>query len=338
MKTALWLLQLGTPDDPSVGAVRKYLSEFLMDPRMIQLPYPLRLLLVRGIIGIFRSPKSAHAYQQVWMPDGSPLAVYSRRLKEKLSAKFGSDVIVELGMRYGSQNIEESWRKIKQASPEKIIVLPLFPQYASASTGSALQKVFEVVKNEVNTPNLQIVPAFYDQDFFINAFVSRAKEFDLSDYEYFLFSYHGLPEDYVSESGSNCFTPNCCDKISSSNNFCYRAHCYQTTRRIQKLLNLPDNKVGTSFQSRLGRKKWIEPYTDKVITELPTKGVKKLCVFSPSFVADCLETLEEIQIRAAEDFKKAGGEKFFMIPSLNDSNSWCEGIFEYLNKEYPTAF
>lgn len=334
-KIAVWLIQLGTPDEPSVSSVRRYLNEFLMDPRMIALPYPLRFFLVKCIIGIFRAPKSAKAYESVWTEKGSPLKVYSQELKIKLQETLGESYSVHLGMRYGAPSLKESWESIKRSSALRCVVIPLFPQYASSSSGSAMEKIFQIVQSEINIPHFHFIPPFYDHPNFIECFAQIAEENQIHEFDHILFSYHGLPEKYVKESGKNCLSsPNCCDAISDHNRFCYRAHCVQTTKKLAKRLNLNQKKYSLGFQSRLGPTKWIQPFSDKQIVQLAHQGVKRLAVLCPSFVADCLETLEEIQIRAQKDFQTAGGTELKLIPSLNAHPQWVSCLADWTKEAF----
>jgi len=326
----LWLLQLGTPSAPSRGAVSRYLKEFLTDPRMIDIPTPFRQILVRGVIAPLRAGKSAHAYQSVWMPGGSPLLVYSLALQQRLQEVFGDRVIVELGMRYGSPSMEESWKRLRSSGVDRLVICPLFPQYAGASWGSAVEKSFRILAKEDCLPSVRVVPPFFRHPGYINAWKDSLTSINIESFDHFLFSYHGLPEDYVKRTAKACFTPGCCDQVDDRNIFCYRAQCFETSRLIQKEFGIPAEKSTVCFQSRLGPKKWLEPYTDQVIQEIRKTGKKRVLVFSPAFVADCLETLEELKIRLKEDFIKLGGEDLQLVPSLNSSDSWIEGLTQIL--------
>lgn len=326
----LWLLQLGTPDSPSTGDVRRYLNEFLMDRRMIALPYPLRLLLVKGIITLFRAPKSAEAYQAVWMKEGGPLYAYTVRLQKKLQALVGDNTKVELGMRYGNPSMKDAWQRIKKQNPDEVILFPLFPQYASSSTGSALERAYELIAKEEKIPSMRVVSDFYEHPDFINCFIELGKEYAAKDYEHVLFSFHGLPEKYLKKAHPVCIAKDysCCAEVTYKNRYCYRAQSVQTAELIRQGLGIPKDRTTLCFQSRLGPTKWIEPYTDEEIIKLAKKGIKRLAVFCPSFVTDCLETLEEIQIRAKEDFVAAGGHDLIMIPALNDREDWAQAILK----------
>ncbi len=335
MKTALLLIQLGTPDSPSVKDVRKYLSEFLNDPRVIDIPAAARFFLVNGIIVPFRAPKSAKIYQQLWTKNGSPLLHYSQSLQKKLQASFGSEVDIHLVMRYGNPSMENVLEEMRKKNCSRIIFLPLFPQYASATTGSAIERVMKIIRKWWVIPEIRTVSQFYDDEGFINCFVGKGKQYNLNDYDHVLFSYHGLPlrqVDKVHVDGKPCADHNCENEITEENKFCYKAACYATTRLIAEKLNLPKEKYTVCFQSRLD-KNWLEPFADKTIIALAKKGEKKLLVFSPAFVADCLETIIEIGHEYQQLFVEHGGEKVQLVESLNDSDAWVEALKKLVQKQ-----
>ena len=326
--TGVLLIQLGTPDSPSVPDVRKYLSEFLNDPRVIDIPYLLRKFLVNVIIVPFRAPKSAKLYKQLWTDKGSPLLFHSENLREKVQAALGSNFEVELAMRYQSPSMDSVLERMRKKGYEKIIILPLFPQYASASSGSAIEKALKVIKEWWVIPELKIISQFYNNEDYIRSVVERGKKYNLSEYDHILFSYHGLPirhVDKVYTDGKPCDHHNCESEITEDNKYCYKAACYATTRLLVQKLNIPVEKYTVCFQSRLN-KNWIEPFTDKVIIELAKKGIKKLLVFSPAFVADCLETIVEISLDYSRLFKEYGGSHLQLVESLNESPDWVETI------------
>lgn len=331
-KTGVLLVNLGTPDSPSVPNVRKYLREFLMDGRVIDISAIARWLLVNLIIAPFRAPKSAKVYKELWTEDGSPLKIYGLHNEKALQEKLGSDFIVKLAMRYQSPSIQSKLDEFKVSGVKKIIVIPLFPQYASASTGSVYEKVFSELSKWQVMPELQIVNYFYHYPKFIKGFVDNAKaHLAKTDYEHLLFSYHGLPERQIKKGdcfGDVCKLGTCCNVISPKNQHCYRAQCFETTRLLVKELGLKEGTYTTSFQSRLGRDPWIKPYSDVVIKELAEKGVKSVLAFSPAFVADCLETTIEIGDEYRELFEEHGGEKWQLVESLNDSVNWIELLEE----------
>jgi ferrochelatase len=326
--TGVLLIQLGTPDSPSVPDVRKYLSEFLNDPRVIDIPYLLRKFLVNIIIVPFRAPKSARLYKQVWTEKGSPLLFYSESLKEKVQAALGSNFEVELAMRYQSPSMDSVLGRMKKKGYERIIILPLFPQYASASSGSAIEKALKIIKQWWVIPELKIITQFFNNEDYINSLVEQGKKYNSAEYDHILFSYHGLPIRHVDKvyiDGKPCSDHNCEFEINESNKYCYKATCYATTRLLAEKLNIPKEKYTVSFQSRLN-KKWIEPFTDKVIIEHAKKGTKKLLVFSPAFVADCLETIVEIGNDYTVLFKENGGSHLQLVESLNDNSLWVQTV------------
>ncbi|MNK28041.1 Ferrochelatase [compost metagenome] len=321
-KTGVLLIQLGTPDSPKNSDVRRYLKEFLMDPRVIDIPFFSRLLLVRGIIVPFRTPKSAKIYKELWdLGNGkSPLLTHTEEVQRLLQHRFGSeDVTVEMAMRYQNPSMESVLERMRKANYEQIIILPLFPQYASASTGSAVDKAMEIIKKWWVIPDIRIISQFYNHEGYIDSIVERAKAFDLASYDKIMFSYHGLPErqvDKVYESGL-CKDHDCEKEITDENKFCYKATSYETTRLIAAKLGLTDEQYTVSFQSRLDEK-WIQPFSDKIIEQWGKEGAKRVLAFSPAFVADCLETLIEIGGEYQEIFEEHGGEKVQLVPSSND--------------------
>ncbi|MDP2303134.1 MAG: ferrochelatase [Ignavibacteria bacterium] len=332
--TGVLLVQLGTPDSPSVKDVRRYLSEFLNDPRVIDIPTLLRMILVNLIIVPFRAPKSAKIYQKLWTKEGSPLLLYSLSLQEKVQEVLGNNFDVELAMRYQNPSMDMILAKMKKKQYKKIIVLPLFPHYASATTGSVFEKVMKIVKDWWVIPEIVFVNQFYDDENFINAFVEKGKKYLHREYDHVLFSYHGLPTrqvDKVYEDGKPCSDHNCETEITHENKYCYKAACYATTRLIAERLFIPKEKYTVCFQSRLD-KNWLEPFSDKVVIELAKKGAKKLLVFSPAFVADCLETTIEIGLEYQELFVEHGGEKVQLVESLNDDPLWVETVKEIILK------
>lgn len=335
-RKAIWLIQLGSPDAPRRKEVAAYLREFLMDPRMIDLPYFFRFLLVKGIIAPFRSRKSAKAYASIWSKNGSPLISHSEAFRDALQKKLGDSFHVELSMRYGKPSIESGWRNLKERDINDLTLIPLFPQYAAATAASVFDKVSEVLRSETNIPHLKFISHFYDHPLFIEAFRQVGANFELKDYDKILFSYHGLPEKYVQQSGRECLADrSCCDRIEERNQFCYRAHCFATSRALAKALDLKPDHYEVCFQSRLPGQPWIQPFTDERIVALAKEGKKRLLVFCPSFVADCLETIEEIGIRAEEDFRAHGGSELTLVPSLNAHPAWVEAVFEMLRELNP---
>ena len=329
------LANLGSPDAPRTPEVRRYLREFLSDPRVIDIPAIPRWLLLNLFILPFRPRKSAEAYRKIWSEDGSPLLVHGHALQKELEKRLVIPVV--LGMRYGTPSIADALRDLKRRGVDRIAVFPLYPQVASASSGTVLEKVFIEAGREWNVPDLVTVPAFFDDPGFIAAWEAVGRPvLERVNPDHVLFSFHGLPERQVRKadpSGSHCLTHvTCCDALGAVNRNCYRAQCFRTARAMALALKLPAGGYTVAFQSRLGRDPWIKPYTDHLLREFPDKGVKRLVVFCPAFVADCLETLEEIGIRGRETFLGAGGDGFAMAPSLNTHPRWVEASAALVRK------
>ena len=328
--TGLLLLNLGTPDSPNTPDVRRYLREFLMDPRVLDINGLSRWLLVNGVIAPFRSPKSAAAYKTVWLPEGSPLLVYGLALKEAMQQALGQGYKVALGMRYGKPGAAGALAELDGC--ERIIVLPLYPQFASASTASSLAQINELAAKMAVPPPLQIIQDFYDHPAFIHAQAELARE-AVAQADHVLFSYHGVPERQLqtTDHGSHCLAKDyaCCAKIVPANRHCYRAQCQATTNALIQALKLDPEHTTQSFQSRLGKTPWIQPFTDEVLPDL-AKTVKTLAVLTPSFTADCLETIEEIGDRASEQFVQAGGETLLRVPCVNATQPWVDGLAEWV--------
>ncbi len=327
-KIGVLVVNLGTPDEPSRGAVYRYLKEFLLDPRVIDINPIARNLLVRGIIAPFRSGKSAEAYRKLWTPEGSPLKVFGYKLVEAMRQNLGAGFEIELAMRYQRPSIANAIQKLLQAQVREIVVLPLFPQYASATTGSVHEEVMRVLAKEQVIPKLKFIDSYYNHPAMIKAFVARAEQYDVSKFDHVLFSYHGLPKRQLIKAdagGNHCQqSPNCCHNIGKHNQFCYSAQCYATTEAIAQALGLSRHQYTTCFQSRLGRDPWIEPYTSDVLKMRRDAGDKNLLVFCPAFVADCLETTIEIGEEYAEEFEAMGGEHVQLVEGLNDHPLWVE--------------
>ena len=321
-KTCVLLIQLGTPDSPKTSDVRRYLSEFLNDPRVIDLPFIARLLLVNGIIVPFRAPKSAKIYQELWEMSGgvSPLITHTENVTQLLQEKMDEQFTVEFAMRYQNPSMDMVLEKIRKVNYDKIIIIPLFPQYASASSGSAIEKTMNIIRKWWVIPEIKIVSQFWDSDGYINSIVERSKAFDLKSYDHVLFSYHGLPErhvDKVYEGSDLCTDQPCETELNEKNKLCYKATCFATTRLIAEKLNLKESDYTVCFQSRL-TKRWLTPFSDQVVEECAKKNAKRLLVFSPAFVADCLETLVEIGSEYQEIFEEHGGKTVDLVPSSND--------------------
>ncbi len=322
MTRGILLINLGTPDGADVQAVRRYLKEFLSDPRVIDLPAPLRWILLNVFILPFRPKQSAHAYQSIWTDLGSPLLLYSQELAKKLGDAMAGDYTVVLGMRYGNPDLGTALSRLKHC--DHITILPLYPQYASSSTGSSLEAVLKQLAGNNNLPNLSIIRDFHTHPGFINAQAKLIKQSIQNDY-YVLFSYHGVPERHIHKGGCASICVNNCP-VPAPNSACYRGQCFATTAALVTEVGLEAHQFSSSFQSRLGKTPWIKPYTDEVLPELYNKGIRKLAVCCPSFVADCLETIEEIGIRAREQWQNLGGESFTLIPCVNTDPLWIQGI------------
>lgn len=322
-RTGVLLIQLGTPDSPSVSDVRRYLSQFLNDPRVIDIPWLARKILVNGIIVPFRAPKSAKIYKELWEHGNgnSPLLTHTQRVTQLVQERFeATEVTVEMAMRYQNPSLDVVLERMRKANYDQLIILPLFPQYASASSGSAIDRAMEIISKWWVIPEVKIVSQFWSNEGYIDSIVERAKEFDLKSYDHVLFSYHGLPErqvDKVYEGTDLCGDQPCETEVNEKNKFCYKATSYATTRLIAEKLGIPESNYTVCFQSRLD-KKWLTPFSDKVVEEWGKKGAKKLLVFSPAFVADCLETIVEIGTEYQEIFEENGGDKVQLVPSSND--------------------
>ncbi|MFZ2323805.1 MAG: ferrochelatase [Ignavibacteriaceae bacterium] len=335
-KTCVLLINLGTPDSPSTKDVRRYLSEFLNDPRVIDINSVARFLLVNFIIVPFRAPKSAKIYKELWTKDGSPILIYGKSVQKKLQSALGNNFDVELAMRYQNPNLDEVCARMEKKGYEKIIIVPLFPQYASASTGSAVEKTIKLISKWWVIPEIKIISQFYNDEDYLNSVIEQSKKYNLNDYDHILFSYHGLPVrqvDKVYSDGKPCSDHKCEEEINEDNKYCYKATCYATTRLLAQKLNLQKERYTVCFQSRLD-KDWLEPFSDKVIEEWAKKGAKKLLVFSPAFVADCLETTVEIGIEYQKLFKDNGGERVQLVESLNDHPLWVDALKKMILKNF----
>ncbi len=325
------LLNLGTPDSPKVGDVRRYLRQFLGDPRVISLAQPLRWLLLNLVILPFRPRKSAAAYRSIWTPEGSPLLHFGRGLREGVCARLGDRYRVELAMRYGSPSIARGVELLLAADPESIVVLPLFPQYAIASTGSALAEVARVLQTIEAPPPVQTIGAFFDHPSFCAAMAAVAKPvLKRFDPDHLVMSFHGLPEEQVRDldaTGRHCLVAeDCCDTTRADNRGCYRAHCFATARALRLALGLAEENTSLVFQSRLGRTAWLEPNLIDVLPQLAARGVKRPAVLCPAFVADCLETIEEVGIRARAQWRGLGGDELCLVPCVNAEPVWADGV------------
>jgi ferrochelatase len=325
--TAVILINTGTPDSPATSDVRSYLKEFLGDGRVISIPTIPRKILVNGIIVPFRAPKSSTLYQKVWTKKGSPLLWISESLKEKVQQQLGNQFDVLLGMRYGNPSLTNALKTAQRNNNKHIILVPLFPQYASSTTGSVLSKAFNQISTWNNIPKVTAVDSFFNHKLFIESFADRIRTMDYQSYDHILFTYHSLPLKHLRESHNqqDCTTFNCKETISKENQFCYQAHCYETSRLLAQKLSIKKDQYTVCFQSRFS-KNWLSPFADKVVKEQAKKGMKKLLVASPSFVTDCLETIVEIGIEYKEIFENNGGQLLTYTPSLNDSHMWVSAL------------
>lgn len=327
------LVNLGSPESPEPQDVKPYLDEFLMDKYVIDVPFLLRAFLVRGIILRKRPEKSSEAYKKIWWDEGSPLTILSERMYDKVKQRL--ELPVALAMRYGKPSILSGLQELHDQGVDDVLVVPLYPHHAMASTVTVNVKAEEMRKKHFPNMKMSTLPAFYNKPDYINALSNSISE-SLQDFEYdhLLFSYHGIPERHIRKTDitkSHCkIDKSCCSTPSPAHEFCYRHQCYETTRLVVEKLGIPEGKYSQTFQSRLAGDKWLDPYTDVEINKMPEKGIKKLAVVTPAFVADCLETLEEIAMEANSEFKAHGGEEFHAIPCLNDGDEWVDVLSSWL--------
>jgi len=326
---ALLLVNLGSPKSTSVADVRSYLNQFLMDPYVIDLPWPVRRLLV-SLILIKRPEQSAHAYASIWWDEGSPLVVLSRRLQQQMTSQWTQGP-VELAMRYGEPSIETVLTSLAAQGIRKVTLAPLYPQFADSTVTTVIEEAKRVVRDKKLSVQFSILPPFYDQPEYLDALAASVRSYVEQDYDHLLLSFHGLPERHLTKldpTGQHCFKDADCCKNASPEvlKTCYRAQCFSVARDFAERLGLPEGKWSVAFQSRLGRAKWIEPYTEARLEALAQQGVKKLLVMCPAFVADCIETLEEIGDRGLEQFREAGGEELVLVPCLNDDPQWAKAL------------
>lgn len=329
------LVNLGSPDSTEVKDVRRYLDEFLMDERVIDIPYWKRFLLIKGIILNVRPKKSAAAYKKIWWDEGSPLIVISERFADKIKKQM--DIPVALGMRYGSMSIEKALAELKAQDVTDVFLVPLYPHYAMSSYETVVEKAKDLLKKGFSGMKLDVLPPFYDDPDYIKVMSEHLeKELEGFDYDHILFSYHGIPERHIfkgDQTGSHCkIDGTCCEVKSEAHKTCYRHQCFETTKGIVKELGLKEGTYRNSFQSRLLKDPWLKPYTDHELEAMPEQGVKKLAVITPAFVSDCLETLEEIAMEGKDEFLNFGGEDFRHISCLNDDDAWVEVMVNWINK------
>jgi protoporphyrin/coproporphyrin ferrochelatase len=339
MSKGVLLLNLGSPDSPSVPDVRRYLREFLMDPYVLDVNWVVRFAVVNFAILPSRPKQSAHAYQSVWTPEGSPLIAISQRVRQDLQGKLS--IPVELAMRYQNPSIATALQSLSRQGVTEFLLIPLFPHYAMSSFETAVERVKELLAKIAPGTKMTVQPPFYDDPLYIKALVASAAEHLAGGYDHLLFSFHGLPERHLRKSdptGCHCLaTPDCCRTPSPAHATCYRAQCFKTMDAFVKLAGVPPEKYSVAFQSRLGRDPWLKPYTDFELVRFAQEGKKNLLVICPAFVSDCLETLEEIGMRGRETFIEAGGKDLKQIPCLNQHPLWLEALQAMISKFAPDA-
>lgn len=327
MKTGVLIINIGTPESPQTQDVGIYLKKFLMDEDVISIPFILRWILVNLIIVPFRSVRSAAKYAKIWTSDGSPLKVNTEKFAQELQNQLSSDYSVKIGMSYSEPSILNSLTQFKNENVDEIIICPMFPQYAEATTGSILKAARRWSLHLQMTIPIKHIKPFHNQDFYVENVFQKMK---VHQPQHWLFSYHGLPEKQLTKNEGCQLSQSCCASQNTCTIKCYRSHCYQTTEALAQKLNLNKSQYSMTFQSRLGVKKWLQPYTDDVLKLLPSQGIKNIAVVSPAFVADCLETLEEINLESRHTFIDNGGEKFEYVDCLNSDVKWVKGFADYL--------
>lgn len=335
MKKGILLVNLGSPDSPNPKDVKKYLGEFLMDERVIDVPLWARNILVKGIILNTRPKASAAAYKKIWWEEGSPLIVISERLQNKIQKQ--TSLPVELAMRYGSMTIKKGLQSLADKGVDEVFLIPLYPQFAMATTETILVLAEDIRKEFFPQMTITDLPAFYNNPEYIDVLSkSIARHLEGKPYEHLLFSYHGVPERHIRKSDitkSHCkIDGSCCATPSAAHEFCYRHQCKEVTRLVAEKLQLKDNTYSTSFQSRLGFDPWLQPYTDRTIERLGKQGIKNMAIVTPAFVSDCLETLEEIAMEGEEIFHEMGGKQFTTVPCLNDDDEWVALLSKWINE------
>jgi protoporphyrin/coproporphyrin ferrochelatase len=332
-KTAVILVNLGTPDSPRLSDVRRYLFQFLNDRRVIDLPWLLQKILVNLIIVPFRAPGSTKLYKRLWSEKGSPLLYYSEYVAEELKNRMGERYTIFNAMRYGNPDLKMILKQVEKQTFKKIIILPLFPQYASATTGSVFELMMKQMSSWKTFPDIQMLSSFQDHPVFINAFAAQGQKYDVASYDHVLFSFHGLPMRQINKlhPKKNCKNCTCNIETLPEGKLCYMAACYETARLIADKMGLAKTSYSVSFQSRLSNN-WMSPFTDKVLTEMAKNGTKRILVFAPSFVADCLETKVEIEYEYGELFLEHGGEHLQMVESLNDNKAWIDGLEQLITE------
>lgn len=336
---AVLLVNLGSPDSPSVPDVRRYLREFLMDGRVLDAPWPIRFGVVHFAILPRRPHESAHAYEKIWTSEGSPLVATSHRVRAALQRRV--HIPVEVAMRYQNPSIDSALGKLAAQDVKELLLIPLFPHYAMSSFETAVERVKDGIRKIASGMRLHVQPPYYDLPDYLDALVTSAAPHLKQPYDHLLFSFHGLPERHLRKSdttGCHCLkVPNCCEMPSPAHATCYRAQCFQTTKAFVARAGVPKEKFSVAFQSRLGRDPWLKPYSDHELERLPRAGVKRLLVMCPAFVSDCLETLEEIGMRGRQAFREAGGEELTLIPCLNEDPAWLGALERMVTARWPDA-
>ncbi|MDP6233986.1 MAG: ferrochelatase [Candidatus Poseidoniaceae archaeon] len=335
-KRGVLLMNVGTPEAPTVDAVRTYLREFLLDPDVIDLPAPLRHLLVRGIILRTRPKRIAPAYAKIWMDEGAPLRVHSDRMVAALQEREG-DLAVAHAFRYGVPSMQQGLEALRSEGVEELLLAPMFPQHAEATTGSAMRRAEEVLEEMSWTPNLHRLAHFETESEYVEPLAASLQE-AVDDGAHILFSYHGLPLSHVRRADStrsHCQkVDDCCSTACSANAMCYAHHCHLTTAAVVEALGLPNDRWSLSYQSRIGPVKWLTPATTTMVEELAARGVTNVAVVAPAFVVDGLETLEELEIELRKTFMEAGGESFRVVPCLNDEPTWVAGVHSLIERAF----
>lgn len=324
-KTSVLLINLGTPDKPSFYSVAKYLNEFLSDKRVIDLNFLKRHLLVKGLVIPLRLRNTTKSYQAIWSQEGSPLLTHTKNLAESLQKVLPQNYQVHFAMRYQSPSLSKELKKIEKERPQKLIVIPLFPQYSSACNGSSLEEVFKTLASWASIPDVLTISSFFDHEQLIKAFAAKARPLNPDSYDTVLFSFHGLPHRQLKKlyPETCCKKTDCCHQLKKENAFCYAAQSFYMANSIAKELNLPTEKYQVCFQSRLGKEPWLEPFTSQVLEKLAQEK-QRVLVFSPSFICDCLETSYEIEEEYREEFLQKGGKELHLVPGLNSSPEWVE--------------
>lgn len=334
IKKAVLLINLGSPDSTSIPDVRKYLKEFLNDPRVIDSSPLARWILLNCFLLPFRPKKTAEAYQRIWTKDGSPLILCSQAVQRKIAETV--DMPIELAMRYGTPSIKETILKLKDKGIQELFIIPLYPHYAMSSYETALVETMQSLASLAPTIKTTTLQPFYKDEGYINALVESARPYLDQGYDHLLFSYHGIPQKHLVKSDpshAHCLTvPDCCNTCHPAHATCYKHQCLETTKHFVEKANIPKEKYSISFQSRLGSDPWLEPFTDHKFHELPKAGIKNLLVICPAFVSDCLETLEEIAMAGKESFLEAGGTSFTQIPCLNQHPKWIHYLTSKINQ------